>query len=101
MLGGRKAHAEARPHRLDHHVRRVAGAERLGGAQDIDALAAYMAQFKAPKAAYDPAADRARGEADFYGHADHRAWIWLRPYAPPADALPLAEPQPSTSKPCG
>jgi nitrate reductase (cytochrome) len=34
--------------------------------------------------AHDPAADRARGEYDFYGNADGRAWIWLRPYeAPP------------------
>lgn len=32
----------------------------------------------------DPAADPAYGEYDFYGHPDHRAWIWLRPYeAPP------------------
>jgi nitrate reductase NapA len=32
----------------------------------------------------DPAADRAKGAFDFYGHSDHRAWIWLRPYdAPP------------------
>jgi nitrate reductase NapA len=32
----------------------------------------------------DPAADPERGEFDFYGNADHRAWIWLRPYeAPP------------------
>jgi nitrate reductase NapA len=32
----------------------------------------------------DPAADAAFGEYDFYGHPDHRAWIWLRPYeAPP------------------
>ncbi len=32
----------------------------------------------------DPAADGAHGAYDFYGHADHRAWIWLRPYeAPP------------------
>ena len=23
---------------------------------------------------------------DFYGHADHRAWIWLRPYEPPAES---------------
>jgi len=36
--------------------------------------------------ASDPAADKARGDYDFYGHADHRAWIWLRPYAPPAEA---------------
>jgi nitrate reductase (cytochrome) len=34
---------------------------------------------------YDAAADRARGDFDFYGHADHRAWIWLRPYEPPAE----------------
>jgi 5'-nucleotidase len=31
------------------------GTERLGGAQDIDALTVYMAQFKAPRAAYNPA----------------------------------------------
>jgi len=35
--------------------------------------------------AHDPAADRARGEFDFYGHPDHRAWIWLRPYQPAAE----------------
>jgi nitrate reductase NapA len=35
---------------------------------------------------HDPAADRARGAVDFYGHADHRAWIWLRPYEPPAES---------------
>lgn len=28
----------------------------------------------------DPAADRGRGAFDFYGHTDHRAWIWLRPH---------------------
>lgn len=37
-------------------------------------------------AAYDPAADRTRGDFDFYGHPDHRAWVWLRPYEPPAEA---------------
>ena len=35
---------------------------------------------------YDPAAERRWGAFDFYGHADHRAWIWLRPYEPPAEA---------------
>jgi nitrate reductase NapA len=35
---------------------------------------------------HDPAADRARGAVDFYGHPDHRAWIWLRPYEPPAES---------------
>ncbi len=39
---------------------------------------------------FDPAADRARGGFDFYGHPDGRAWIWLRPYEPPAE-LPDAE----------
>jgi nitrate reductase (cytochrome) len=34
----------------------------------------------------DPAADGTRGRFDFYGHADHRAWIWLRPHEPPAEA---------------
>jgi nitrate reductase NapA len=34
---------------------------------------------------HDPAADQARGEYDFYGHADHRAWIWLRPQEAPAE----------------
>ncbi len=36
--------------------------------------------------AHDPAADRARGDFDFYGHPDHRAWVWLRPYDPPAES---------------
>ena len=36
--------------------------------------------------ALDPAADRARGNFDFYGHEDHRAWIWLRPYDAPAES---------------
>ena len=34
----------------------------------------------------DPAADPKRGAFDFYGHPDHRAWIWLRPYEPAAEA---------------
>ncbi len=36
--------------------------------------------------AHDPAADRAHGGFDFYGHEDHRAWIWLRPHEPPAES---------------
>ena len=36
--------------------------------------------------AHDPAADRGRGAFDFYGHPDRRAWIWLRPYEPPAES---------------
>ena len=36
--------------------------------------------------AHDPAADRARGAFDFYGHPDGRAWIWLRPQEPPAES---------------
>jgi nitrate reductase NapA len=36
--------------------------------------------------AYDPAASAERGVFDFYGHPDHRAWIWLRPYEPPAES---------------
>jgi len=36
--------------------------------------------------ATDPAADASRGRFDFYGHPDHRAWIWLRPWAPPAES---------------
>jgi len=36
--------------------------------------------------AQDPAAGRSRGAFDFYGHPDHRAWIWLRPYEPPVEA---------------
>jgi nitrate reductase NapA len=43
-------------------------------------------------AAHDPAADRARGDFDFYGHPDHRAWIWLRPYEPPAESPDRAYP---------
>ena len=37
-------------------------------------------------AAYDPAAASANGGIDFYGHEDHRAWIWLRPYEPPVES---------------
>ena len=33
----------------------------------------------------DPAADPERGEFDFYGHPDHRAWIWLRPHEQPPE----------------
>jgi nitrate reductase NapA len=36
--------------------------------------------------AFDPAADRSQGAFDFYGHSDHRAWIWLRPYDPPVES---------------
>jgi nitrate reductase NapA len=36
--------------------------------------------------AQDPASDRAHGDFDFYGHPDHRAWIWLRPYESPAES---------------
>ncbi len=36
--------------------------------------------------AFDPTADRTRGRFDFYGHADGRAWIWLRPHDPPAES---------------
>ncbi len=35
--------------------------------------------------AHDPAADRTRGDFDFYGHPDRRAWIWLRPHEAPAE----------------
>ena len=35
------------------------GTSRLGGAQDIDSLTAYMANFKAPKAAYAPGSNAA------------------------------------------
>ena len=34
---------------------------------------------------HDPAADPSHGDFDFYGHDDHRAWIWLRPYEPPPE----------------
>ena len=36
--------------------------------------------------AHDPVANRRRGAFDFYGHADGRAWIWLRPSEPPAES---------------
>lgn len=40
----------------------------------------------------DPAADASRGAVDFYGHDDHRAWIWLRPMAPAAEVPDRAYP---------
>jgi len=36
--------------------------------------------------AHDPAVTRSDMAFDFYGHDDHRAWIWLRPYEPPVEA---------------
>jgi nitrate reductase NapA len=36
-------------------------------------------------AAHDPSVDRAHGPFDFYGHDDHRAWVWLRPFEPPLE----------------
>jgi nitrate reductase (cytochrome) len=36
--------------------------------------------------AHDRAADRTQGRYDFYGHADRRARIWLRPYTPASEA---------------
>jgi nitrate reductase NapA len=42
--------------------------------------------------AHDPASDRARGDFDFYGHPDHRAWVWLRPYEPAAESPDRAYP---------
>jgi nitrate reductase NapA len=38
------------------------------------------------RVADDPAASAAYGEFDFYGHEDHRAWVWLRPHEPAAEA---------------
>jgi nitrate reductase NapA len=40
----------------------------------------------------DPATDRSLGAVDFYGHADHRAWIWLRPHEAPAESPDKAYP---------
>ena len=42
-------------------------------------------------AQYDPAADPKLG-FDFYGHADHRAWLWLRPYEAPPEVPDAAYP---------
>ena len=36
--------------------------------------------------AEDPACDPARGDFDFYGKPDHRAWVWQRPYEAPPEA---------------
>ncbi len=35
-------------------------------------------------AKYDPAAKG--DDFDFYGKPDHKAWVWLRPYEPPAES---------------
>jgi 5'-nucleotidase len=39
-----------------------AGQDRLGGAQDIDALVAYLSGYKAPAAPYDPGAEGLLGQ---------------------------------------
>lgn len=49
----------------------------------VGATRPAVQRYSAPA---DPAADRARGAFDFYGHADHRAWIWLRPFEPAAES---------------
>jgi len=41
---------------------------------------------------HDPAAEATHGDYDFYGHPDHRAWIWLRPYEPAAETPDEAYP---------
>ncbi|WP_029527685.1 bifunctional metallophosphatase/5'-nucleotidase [Polaromonas glacialis] len=41
----------------DGYATLIKGTNRIGGAQDIDALTAYLAEFKAPKAAYAPGAN--------------------------------------------
>jgi nitrate reductase NapA len=41
---------------------------------------------------HDPAANRARGAFDFYGHPDGRARIWLRPHQAPAETPDAAYP---------
>lgn len=38
--------------------------------------------------AHDPTADSARGDFDFYGHDDRRAWIILRADEPPVGEIP-------------
>ena len=43
----------------DGYATLVKGTNRIGGAQDIDALTAYLADFKAPKAPYAPGANAA------------------------------------------
>jgi 5'-nucleotidase len=40
----------------DNFTTLLGGANPLGGAQDIDALVAYLAAFKAPAVPYDPSA---------------------------------------------
>ena len=36
--------------------------------------------------ASDPAANKSRGNYDFYGHPDGRAWIWMRPFEAPVES---------------
>ena len=43
----------------DGYATLVKGTNRIGGAQDIDALTAYLADFKAPKAPYAPGVNAA------------------------------------------
>jgi len=73
--------------------------QRRSAAEVLPSLATLRsqpgAQWPAPggketgwryNAAHDPAVDRAQGDFDFYGHDNHRAWIWLRPYESPAES---------------
>ena len=47
----------------------------LSGQLETETAALHHLQEELARAA----AESARGAFDFYGHADHRAWIWLRP----------------------
>ncbi|MHB1194737.1 MAG: molybdopterin-dependent oxidoreductase [Longimicrobiales bacterium] len=71
----------------DDDAHRMAGMEELKARPGI--LWPYVGGQETKwrfNTATDPAADRARGDFDFYGKPDGRAWIWIRPYEPPAEA---------------
>jgi nitrate reductase NapA len=48
---------------------------------------------------HDPLAKKARGAFDFYGHADGRAWLWIRPDEAGAETTSAAFPLWLTSGP--
>jgi nitrate reductase NapA len=93
------------PARASDQVWTELGPSRTAAANVLPSLATLRAQpgalWPAPdgqetrwryNAAHDPAAARAQGGFDFYGHDDRRAWIWLRPHEAPAESPDNAYP---------
>jgi nitrate reductase NapA len=98
----RLGHAALFPWEQRDHVAGIWDEYRRFHDAPDDALAPYAALRAAPGTIWpvvddretqwrystrtDPAAKGARDSFDFYGHPDHRAWIWFRPHEEPPES---------------